>query len=65
MAYAHNALESVNVNNELQAVRHLLNGLEITKDAEIEVVELGLRRTEALFLAEQGVIQINPNYRRD
>jgi hypothetical protein len=65
VAYAHNALESVNVNNELQAVRHLLNGLEITKDAEIEVVELGLRRTEALFLAEQGVIQINPNYRRD
>jgi len=65
VAYAHNALESVNVNNELQAVRHLLNGLEITKDAEIEVVELGLRRTEALFLAEQGVIQINLHYRRD
>ena len=53
------------MNNELQAVRHLLNGLEITKDAEIEVVELGLRRTEALFLAEQGVIQINLHYRRD
>jgi len=58
IAYAHNALESTNVANELQTVRHLMSGLEITRDAEIEVVELGLRRIEALFLAAEGVIQV-------
>jgi hypothetical protein len=58
IAYAHNALESTNVYNELQAVRHLLSGLEIAKDAEVDVVELGLRRTEALYLAALGVIQV-------
>lgn len=58
IAYAHNALESTNVSNELMAVRHLLTGLEIAKDAEVDVVELGLRRTEALYLAALGVIQV-------
>jgi hypothetical protein len=59
IAYAHNAFESTNVNNELLAVRHLLSGLEIAKEAEVDVVELGLRRTEALYLAALGVIQVN------
>jgi hypothetical protein len=49
-AYAHNALESDNVEKELQAVRHLLSGLDLVKGVEVEVVELGLRRTEALYL---------------
>ncbi len=57
-AYAHNAFESVNVDNELKTVRQLVNGLEITKDAEIEVVELGLRRIEALHLTSLGSIQV-------
>ncbi len=57
-AYAHNALESQNVEGELQTVRHLLTGLNITKDAEVEVVELGLRRTEALYLTSLGAIQV-------
>jgi hypothetical protein len=59
VAYAHNALESANVNNELQPVRHLLTGLEITQNTEIDVIELGLRKIEALFLSAEGVIQVN------
>src|SRR5208282_3860327 len=59
VAYAHNALESTNVNNELQAVRHLLAGLEITRNVDIDVIELGLRKIEALFLSAEGVIQVN------
>ena len=46
-AYAHNALESHNVETELQTVRHMLNGLDLLKGVEIEVVELGLRKIEA------------------
>jgi hypothetical protein len=57
-AYAHNALESQNVENELLAVRHLLSGLQVVKDTEIEVVELGLRRIEALHLTSLGSIQV-------
>jgi AIPR protein len=57
-AYAHNAFESQNVDAELQAVRHLLTGLDLTKDVEVEVVELGLRRIEALFLTSRGSIQV-------
>jgi len=49
-AYAHNAFESHNVEVELETVRHLLNALNITKKADVEVVELGLRRIEALHL---------------
>jgi AIPR protein len=59
IAYAHNAFESDNVNNALQAVRHLLAGLEITKEVEVEVIELGLKRIEALYLAAEGVIQVS------
>jgi hypothetical protein len=54
-AYAHNAFESHNVEVELQTVRHLLNGLNITRDVDVEVVELGLRRIEALHLTSQGL----------
>jgi hypothetical protein len=57
-AYAHNALESQNVENELQTVRHLLSGLDLVKGAEVEVVELGLRRIEALYLTSLGSIQV-------
>lgn len=57
-AYAHNAMESQNVETELQTVRHLLKGLTITKDADSEVVELGLRRIEALHLTSLGSIQV-------
>jgi hypothetical protein len=57
-AYAHNALESQNVEAELQTVRHLLSGLEITKDVEVDVVELGLRGIEALYLTSLGSIQV-------
>ena len=57
-AYAHNALEAQNVEVELQTVRHLLNGLDLVKDVEIEVVELGLRRIEALYLTSVGSIQV-------
>jgi len=59
VAYAHNALESANVENELQAVRHLLAGLDLTRNADIDVIELGLRKIEALFLSAKGVIQVN------
>src|SRR5437588_7815183 len=41
-AYAHNALESHNVETELQTVRHLLSGLDLVKGTDVEVVELGL-----------------------
>lgn len=57
-AYAHNALESHNVEKELQAVRHLLSGLDLVKTVDVEVVELGLRRIEALFLTSLGSIQV-------
>jgi hypothetical protein len=57
-AYAHNALESHNVDTELQTVQHLLNGLDLVKGTEIEVVELGLRRIEALYLTSLGSIQV-------
>lgn len=58
-AYAHNAFESHNVETELQTVRHLLNGLDLLKGTEIEVVELGLRRIEALYLTSLGSIQVS------
>jgi hypothetical protein len=54
--YAHNAFESVNVEDELKAVSHLVNGLNL--GVEIEVVELGLRRIETLYLTSLGSIQI-------
>lgn len=57
-AYPHNALESQNVENELQAVRHLLGGLDSVKGADVEVVELGLRQFEALYLTSVGSIQV-------
>jgi len=57
-AYAHNALESHNVDTELRTVRHLLSGLALVKGADIEVVELGLRRIEALYLTSLGSIQV-------
>jgi len=56
-AYAHNALESHNVDAELQTVRHLLSGLNL--GVQIEVVELGLRKIEALHLNSLGSIQVN------
>jgi hypothetical protein len=57
-AYAHNAFESHNVDTELNTVRHLLNGLDSIKGAEVEVVELGLRQIEALYLTSVGSIQV-------
>src|SRR5665213_1303462 len=51
IAYAHNALESQNVSNALGAVKNLLQGLAISKNVDVEVVELGLRKIEALYLA--------------
>jgi AIPR protein len=57
-AYAHNALESHNVETELHTVRHLLNGLDLLKGAEVEVAELGLRQIEALYLTSLGSIQV-------
>jgi hypothetical protein len=57
-AYAHNALESQNVETELQTVRHLLSALDVAKDADVEVVELGLGRIEELYLASLGAIQV-------
>jgi hypothetical protein len=56
--YAHNALESHNVEKELKAVRHLLVGLNLVKGCDVEVVELGLRRIEALYLTSRGSIQV-------
>ncbi|MGB9407156.1 MAG: AIPR family protein [Terracidiphilus sp.] len=57
-AYAHNAFESQNVESELKTVRHLLNGLDVVKGADVEVIELGLRRIEALYLTSLGSIQV-------
>lgn len=57
-AYAHNALESHNVETELATVRHLLNGLELVKGSDVDVVELGLRQIEALYLTSMGSIQV-------
>jgi len=57
-AYAHNAFESQNVETELKAVRNLVGGLDLVKDAELDVVELGLRRIEALYLTSVGTIQV-------
>lgn len=57
-AYAHNALESHNVENALEGVQHLLTGLELLKRATVEVVELGLRQIEALYLTSRGSIQV-------
>ena len=57
-AYAHNALESANVERELQATRELVRGLEITEECDVEVVELGLTNIEALFLTSLGSIQV-------
>ena len=57
-AYAHNAFESTNVERELSATRELVRGLEITQQCDVEVVELGLRATEALYLTSIGSIQI-------
>jgi AIPR protein len=57
-AYAHNALESQNVETELHTVRHLISGLDLVKGADVEVVELGLRRIEALYLTSLGSIQV-------
>jgi AIPR protein len=58
-AYAHNAYESHNVEVELQTVRSLITVLPCTKSAEVEVVELGLRSIEALYLTSLGSIQVN------
>jgi len=58
-AYAHNAMESHNVDSELQTLSHLLAGLEITKELDVEVVELGLRRIEELYLTSLGSIQVS------
>ena len=55
-AYAHNAFESENVENELSATRDLVRGLSITEQCDVEVVELGLRATEALYLTSIGSI---------
>ena len=57
-AYAHNALESQSVETELKTVQHLLNGLDLLKNATVEVVEIGLRRTEELYLTSLGSIQV-------
>lgn len=57
-AYAHNAFESQNVDAELETLRQLVTGLNITKEVEVEVVELGLRRIEALHLTSSGSIQV-------
>jgi hypothetical protein len=58
IAYAHNAMESQNVSDALSAVKNLLKNLAISKEAEVEVVELGLRGIEALYLASKGIIRI-------
>ena len=57
-AYAHNSYESANVESELQATRELVRGLEVTQQCDVEVVELGLRKIEALHLTSQGSIQV-------
>ena len=57
-AYAHNAYESANVDRELQATQQLVQGLDVSRNCEIEVVELGLRTIEALHLTSLGSIQV-------
>ena len=57
-AYAHNAFESENVRRELQATQQLAKGLDITNECDVEVVELGLRAIEALYLTSLGSIQV-------
>ena len=57
-AYAHNAYESANVERELQATLKLVRGLDIARNCEVEVVELGLRAIEALYLTSRGSIQV-------
>ena len=57
-AYAHNAFESSNVEHELQATRELVLNLEISRQCDVEVVELGLRNIEALYLISLGAIQV-------
>ena len=57
-AYAHNAFESTNVANELLATLELVRDLSISQQCDVEVVELGLRATEALYLTSIGSIQV-------
>ena len=57
-AYAHNAFESLNVKRELQATRKLVLGLEITKQCDVEVVELGLTAIEEHHITSGGSIQV-------
>ena len=57
-AYAHNALESTNVERELKATQELVSGLEILRQCEVEVIELGLRAIEELHLTSLGSIQV-------
>ena len=57
-AYAHNAYESVNVERELEATGKLVRGLQITRNCDVEVIELGLRGTQALYLTSLGSIQV-------
>ncbi len=57
-AYAHNANESQNVQNELDAVCHLVTSLPAVNGATVEVIELGLKRIEDLFLASSGSIHV-------
>lgn len=56
--YAHNAYESTNVERELQATGQLVRGLEIAEQCEVEVVELGLRAIQDLYLTSLGSIQV-------
>ena len=60
--YVHNAYESQNVERELQATRELVAGLDIAKECEVDVVELGLRRIEALHLRSGGSIQVTEEF---
>lgn len=62
-AYAHNAFESTNVESELSATQELVRGLPITQQCDVEVVELGLRTTEALHLTSIGSIQVTKEIR--
>ena len=59
-AYAHNAYESRNVERELQATRELVRGLGAFRkcECEVEVIELGLRVIEGLYLTSLGNIQV-------
>ena len=57
-AYAHNAYESANVESELQTTRELVRGLEITQQCDVQVVELGLKKIQELYLTSEGAIRI-------